>query len=51
MSSPQPPAENKVARSIALKNIIGSAEKIGSVGNRDHRYFFYAQVHVYIVLR
>jgi hypothetical protein len=27
MSSPQPPGENRVARSIALKKIIGSADK------------------------
>jgi hypothetical protein len=27
MSSPQPPRENRVAQSIALKKIIGSAEK------------------------
>jgi hypothetical protein len=27
ISSPQPPGENRVAQSIALKKIIGSAEK------------------------
>jgi hypothetical protein len=32
-SSPQPPGENRVTQSIALK-------KIGSVGNWNHRYFF-----------
>ena len=27
MSSPQPPGENRVARSIGIEKIIGSAEK------------------------
>ena len=42
MSSPQPPGENRVARSIALKKIIGSAEK-NRVGREPERQvFFYA---------
>jgi hypothetical protein len=31
-SSPQPPGENRVARSIVLKKIIGSAEKGSIIG-------------------
>jgi hypothetical protein len=34
MSSPQPPGENRVARSIGVEKVIGS------VGNRNHRDFF-----------
>jgi hypothetical protein len=40
MSSPQPPGENMVARSILLKIIIGWAEKIGSVGKPEPQVFF-----------
>ena len=44
MSSPHPPGENKVARSIVLKKIIGLAEKIiGSVGKLEPQVFFQAQ--------
>jgi hypothetical protein len=40
MNSPQPPGENRVARSIALKKIIGSAEK-NRVGREPERQVFF----------
>ena len=40
MSSPQPPGENRVARSIALKKIIGSAEK-SRVGREPEPQVFF----------
>jgi hypothetical protein len=40
ISSPQPPGENRVTRSIALKKIIGSAEK-NRVGREPEPQVFF----------
>ena len=42
MSSPQPPGENRVARSIGVEKIIGSAEKNRVGREPEPQVFFYA---------